>query len=825
MIIEYIEIQSFGKLNNYKLTPSNTLNTFCQNNGYGKTTICDFIIAMLYGLNKKTKNDFSREHYLSFKTNFSSGILEVNHNNITYKIVRTFGKTSSLDELYFYENNILNNKVLIPGEYILGINKDSFIRTIYFDSTNLDISSNEDINSKLNHYIENTKLDFNLNDILLKIENAKKEIIPLKLQDEKGTLANSKNKIKTLQNSIIIKQTLNESLKYNEDSLNKLNTNLERLKKEYTNAGNINERLSNIDKYKSDLLKLKSYQDEIDYIYKKYNGNILDENEVNDFFKLYNNKEELLKKLNNNHLSKIEEDKYKEYSLIFNDDSPEEFDIINSKYIEYQKLKSNNIIVNYDLINKYKHSNFNLNLDEASKLNDEYLNLEDSISNDINSNNITKKSYTNILMLISIILFILGIILGSALNFNYYIFILIGLIVMFIGIYLQLNNKIELNNKASNDKYQNFKIQYDNIKNKINNLLSNYGFSTVIYNTPSNTILNAKEEYNKYLDEFNKLEILNKNNLLINELKNEIKILYRKYNIFEEDFNINYNTLLQKFSSYKILKDKITNIDLINTSLNEQINIINNKLNNYLIKYNITDIDIFIKEVKEDIIKYNMKIEDSNKLSNEIENLKIKYNITDNDSNIKYVNIESLSNDISLTTSNINRITDEINNINLSLEQLNYIEDDLEQEKLNFKILERKHYILSLTKDKLLLSNDNLNNKYLNYISDKFNNYLNIINDISGYKFVITKDLNVCIDDNGILRSYKYLSLGEKTLLTLCYRLALLDNIFKDNYFIIIDDLFVNLDSNNLQLALRIIKELSKSRQILYFTCHNTRII
>ena len=74
--------------------------------------------------------------------------------------------------------------------------------------------------------------------------------------------------------------------------------------------------------------------------------------------------------------------------------------------------------------------------------------------------------------------------------------------------------------------------------------------------------------------------------------------------------------------------------------------------------------------------------------------------------------------------------------------------------------------------------------------------------------------------------SEKHLSSGFKSICALCFRLALLDNMYlTDKPFIILDDPFVLLDEKHLEKTHEIIKELSKDLQIVYFTCHNSRKI
>ena len=60
----------------------------------------------------------------------------------------------------------------------------------------------------------------------------------------------------------------------------------------------------------------------------------------------------------------------------------------------------------------------------------------------------------------------------------------------------------------------------------------------------------------------------------------------------------------------------------------------------------------------------------------------------------------------------------------------------------------------------------------------------------------------------------------------LCFRLAILDNMFADGQpFIILDDPFSSLDKDHLKKASDLVTKLSSERQIIYFTCHESRII
>ena len=78
-----------------------------------------------------------------------------------------------------------------------------------------------------------------------------------------------------------------------------------------------------------------------------------------------------------------------------------------------------------------------------------------------------------------------------------------------------------------------------------------------------------------------------------------------------------------------------------------------------------------------------------------------------------------------------------------------------------------------------------------------------------------------------LVRSLADLAAQEQVdLVLLCMRFALVDALFKDQEtFVILDDPFVNLDDLHTAQALELLQTLSSNRQILYLTCHSSRMV
>ena len=76
------------------------------------------------------------------------------------------------------------------------------------------------------------------------------------------------------------------------------------------------------------------------------------------------------------------------------------------------------------------------------------------------------------------------------------------------------------------------------------------------------------------------------------------------------------------------------------------------------------------------------------------------------------------------------------------------------------------------------------------------------------------------------LKGLDLYSRGYQTIIALCMRLALIDCLYPtEKPFVIFDDPFVNFDDEKLELSKRLMVEIAEHYQIVYFTCHESRVI
>ena len=80
------------------------------------------------------------------------------------------------------------------------------------------------------------------------------------------------------------------------------------------------------------------------------------------------------------------------------------------------------------------------------------------------------------------------------------------------------------------------------------------------------------------------------------------------------------------------------------------------------------------------------------------------------------------------------------------------------------------------------------------------------------------------VEERGGLRVTEYYSAGTKSLIGFCVRIALAEAIFKgEKPPLLLDDPFTDFDDEKTEKAKAFVKELSKTYQVLYFTCKTER--
>ncbi|MCK9575297.1 MAG: AAA family ATPase [Clostridia bacterium] len=760
-------IENFGKLQGYTYSFNGNLNVIKQENGWGKSTLAYFIKAMFYGMPASRVQDLDendRKKFMPWQSGSYGGNLEFEISGKKYKIERFFGKKEIEDTFKLIDLSTgkeSKNYSQSIGGEIFELDCTSYCRSTFVSQKSLDTKPVGTI-SRLNSIINNADNTQDLEKALVILD--KKRSI-LSKTGERGEIAEKSAEINSISQQI-----------------NELENNVKAITC-YKNT--VVTKNSEIDKIESNLNSIKKQIREY---------GIIEEQKANKTV-LNNLEQECLK-------IKIELDKAK---LILNNQNLDktELGVLNDNINQLAEFKTKLTVLEDNKKPEQKVNNiidfFNHNVPDENILNEliqksqQLTNLKQqneslkSQISDISTNSIKSKPKKLIFLTELAILFLAVSIIGFFIN---NIVGYIGIILLFTTCFIEIfefkkllksssvfNSKNDIVNSLNNT----YKLNEENIKNiesKLNDFVSKYG----IHNSDYYQMLTEMKSIIIELKTA-KIEIANKENHIA-ELKKDIINTEQQITAYLSNFNTNNKINYQ--DSYYELKTALENSFKYNQQLLTQ--------------------EQKITEFKKGKIFNDLPINfDINTLQKQEKNMQ-------ND-------ISILRDECTKTNVLISKLEEELDNINL----LESKKEMLIQEK---ERLSNELNIIKETAKLLVEANEDLSARYLEPMKQSVQKYLKLITKLPIDNLHLNTNLEIKFTEFGQERELDYYSRGYKNIFELCIRLALIDTLFKkEKPWIILDDPFVNLDDEKAVSAMDLIKTVSKEYQIVYFVCHESRII
>ena len=240
LFIKELDLISFGKFENKKLTFSEDFNLIFGKNETGKSTLASFVEGLLYGFDEgKKKRSFSykKNAYRPISSYKYAGSGIFSKDGKEFKVYRNFDDGSY--KIIDLENNSeISSKptnLNYPGEFLLGIDYDIYKNYLAsFQSQKADSRANNKLLEKLaNHDID---YNFSTNKALGLLENEYTRLGSsraytkpfLKIKNEINEIKERLYEIKLLKNTY---RTDFRRLDRNREELSKVNENYKKLKK------------------------------------------------------------------------------------------------------------------------------------------------------------------------------------------------------------------------------------------------------------------------------------------------------------------------------------------------------------------------------------------------------------------------------------------------------------------------------------------------------------------------------------------------------------------------------------------------------------------
>lgn len=775
------DIENFGKISNRHFEFTDGCNVICEENGWGKSTLAAFIRVMFFGFenpNARDEINNERRRFTPWQGGVYGGKLVFEAEGHRYILSRTFGAKDKDDKfsLRDYETNLETEDFSADtGIDLFKLDGKSFARSVYIAQNDCDTGITDGINAKLGNLAENTddinnfeKVDMKFKDMLNSMSPTRKTGSLHKLKKEIAEVEQHIRQVEIIDKSLMENLELRNIEKQRYDELKKVQ---EQLQADKAQLSRIKDMLVLKEKYLGILGEYKEWKRKLESAEQFFNGDVPEYNVVQTHLKnvaiIQNNANEIARC----RLSDSEIDKLNIYKELFKNGIPTQ-----------------------EQINEYV-SKWNIRTDKKNMLSIKRDNLEfkrsmlaeQSKKNSIKNNLLTVIIAGVVLLLAGIgVLFIqriVGIILLAA-----------GVIAFVGGIVLYGINKSSESNTEPNmdlDREEAELITDEEfiqaVQEELRKLLEMYGYVYDEYYVANNLLdLQSKTaEYQKLLER-EKENLLLANDEEIKTTQREIDVFIRKY----------YN----------------------------------------IVSYDVNEVSGFLYDIKSNLQRYQECCREFERLDNIRNNFEVRHdidsimNISDNSDLNSMENLDGqlnvISSDLETVHKNILDYTARLEKLQIERDEISVEEERLVELKALFNREQYKYRLVMKSKELLGVAKVSFTRKYMGPITKGFDKYYNILTGKSADEYLIDANGDITIEELGLPRSKEYFSTGYKDLIGICMRMALIDAMYKEEKpFVIFDDPFVNLDEEKTIGGMNLLKIISEEYQVIYFTCHNSRII
>lgn len=691
MIINKINIIAFAGVKNKVIEFNEGINLIYGENEKGKSTIQNFIRVWLYGMNNKRSKDIKNNDRIRFMPvdgDTIKGELYVTHNERTYIIIRSFGKTKKQDSSQIIDaetgEEIPDIPKNDPGKYFLNVNGATFNKTLFISQLGVAISKDkeEEIIDKAANLLDSDEENISVQKSFEKLEAIKKKITTTRKTGKLDLLREKYN--------ALVEERF-EAYRLAENSLEE-EQNLINLKE---NRNDLREEIKNLNIYKRYLKKIKlqkEYEEITEYLKKKEelekkgrfiestlsskNG-LIDENLLNDikeenslYFSILDMKNESERNLN----SKREiynEKKTENEDLLFLDNISNneknnfiknvmEQENIKEKINSYNNLKKEIEILQSNISSRKEKIgdaiNFENKVEEVKyllkryeeKLKELKFNIENNKAEEVPINKEKVRKQNNIMKILTVLL-LLGLISTIVVKADIYISLIIGLALVFSLLFLLINSKEVKNNKSLESKeniIKSLQREIDEIEKEI------FNYTRLVKSSSYEDFIRKLKSY----EEFALFE--GKEKIKISEKSNQISL----YNIEElkETYNKNQNNLnkvldLSKTNDineviYKISKYEEINKELLSlkieiekeeksiANIENELNIREKRIREKLAFIGMEEIDLY--DLEERLIELREKIKEREEIIRGLKTIEETYAALTKDKDIDAIKEE-----------------------------------------------------------------------------------------------------------------------------------------------------------------------------------------
>lgn len=868
-------IENFGKLSDFTYDFTDGCNTVCEGNGWGKSTLAAFLRVMLFGFRNEGKRDpleNERKRYSPWQKGVYGGELQFESEGKQYSVRRTFGSKSAEDEF-----QLTDTKTNLPcsdftqnlGEELFRIDAGSFERTIFISQNDCETFVTDGINAKIGNLAENTDdinnfetADKRLNDLLNSMSPSRKTGL---LRQSKDRITELKTQIRNGQEIQNTMESIDARKKAAIEEREKLSAELTELQERQKKLGIYKDQQAKKEKYLDLRAKMAQRQQTLKEAESYFNGVIPKGEELREKTAVCNQGISVRKAMEIYCLTEEEQAQCKDNFPMVDNARLEE------KYAEAQELESLESTIRKNALSGEESRR----LEELSGYFAEGMPQEaeiDSVKNAWTNRNegksllqakeIQRKTLQSIqaqedarclreqeeagkrkkiLLLFGILLSLGGfvvILLGQGVIGG--VLIVLGIAVVAAALLFTAGrSKVQTGENTElsylEQEMEELEAQVRIEEEQIDDFCTRWGLREGLELTSWLVELQNKRKDYEALLERQKQDGSDEKTARIAVLQKDLQQFFAEYGEVPETQNYlaalhelagkcrqrqllleKQKKYLQQKQKYEALeeqvKDYFVSLQLIpEEHPEEQLAELESHRKDYekeLQEYRRIEQEIKAFEAKEDIPSLlALKVPEGEE---SLESLADEMQVLSERMEERFQTIDSYQKQLS----DLQESWDNVENMQEELEAL--------QEKTEEGL--KQYELLGMTKNLLEQAKSSFTAKYTEPVMQGFRKYYRILTGTECENYQMDANTRLQVVEGNMPRDIGYLSLGNRDLIGICMRLALVEAMYEEQKpFLILDDPFVNLDENRTKGAMRFLTEIAKEYQVIYFTCHGSR--
>ena len=839
-------IENYGKIHDQDGNFSEGITSYCEQNGFGKSTLVSFLKAMFYGLasyTAVTKGFVDRLHYYPFSGGKFGGNLTFFWEGDVYKIERFFDKKSAKgDECIVYRNGeVYTGFGEEIGKAVFGLDEESFQKTLFITAEDVEVSSTHSINEKLNSSVEGGLEENDFEGAMEALDRARKDLKAAR--GSGGKINETKTAISDLSIQLKNYEDMERSLTEAYISREGLSREVATLEDAYQEAGARGLVLQKWETFDRMIAKKKEREETLAKWQLRYPNGLPNDEERKELQKNVEEMGKLEERLHSVAFPSGKETERKMLESRFSNGIPsptlmntmqEKINRLQTAKGERERLMNQTLTVEETLLKqKFQDKKPTLQDWQEGRNSLEEYKRKQALLSELSSKllqpkkeekKFSFKTYALVigcaLLCAGLGLFFVQMILGIALMGSGVVFLVVSLLMKSVNADMPRPNgdfdvvSLQSECKLLEEKLRTFTIPY-----------GYYSEGGVVYD-----FLQMEEGFKNYQALLEKEEA---SQAQVKEITEEMETLQREIQLFlhtygerTENLQSGLQQIYVAIQSYQTLTQDWENSKREQAQLKELYQKAKDEVEKLLQKYNFSaDAGTMygLSALNRDILSIAHTRAEVENLRLELEDYQEKNDLGERPEELS-VSAQELYHSLSEAR---NRLLDCDRKI---VDTERYVEKKADTQvelALAEEKLEKQQDTYELLMDTMIAlenAEQRLKDQYIAPIKGRFSVYVQALEKVLDEKVSMDKNFRIVFERGGQSRSDRYLSAGEKSVCALCMRLALIDNMYEgEQPFILMDDPFVHLDAIHLERAKKLLHELSERRQILYFCCHESR--